>query len=59
MAEFQILVPSDRQVESVMGDGVPAALMVTITPPDAEFSIRTYSVESVLPPHVITIQFEA
>jgi hypothetical protein len=26
MAEFQILVPNDRKVESVMGDGLPAAM---------------------------------
>jgi hypothetical protein len=58
MAEFQILVPNDRKVESVLGDGEPAALMVTITPPEAQFSIQTYSVPSPLPPRVITIQFE-
>jgi hypothetical protein len=58
MAEFQVLVPTDRKVESVMGDGVPAALMLTITPPDAEFSVQTYSVPNAMPPRVITIQFE-
>jgi hypothetical protein len=26
MTEFQILVPNDRKVESVMGDGLPAAV---------------------------------
>ena len=40
MAEFQVLVPNDRKVESVMGDGETAALMVTITPPEAEFSAK-------------------
>jgi hypothetical protein len=58
MAEFQVLVPNDRKVETVMGDGVPAALMVTITPPEAEFSVQTYSIPDALPPRVITIQFE-
>ena len=58
MAEFQILVPEDRRVESVMGDGVPAALMVTVTPPEAEFSVQTYSIPNAMPPRVITIQFE-
>jgi hypothetical protein len=58
MAEFQILVPNDRRVESVMGDGVPAALMVTVTPPEAEFSVQTYSIPNAMPPRVITIQFE-
>jgi hypothetical protein len=58
MAEFQVLVPTDRKVESVMGDGVPAALLLTIAPPDAEFSVQTYSVPNALPPRVITIQFE-
>jgi hypothetical protein len=58
MAEFQILVPNDRKVEFVIGDGEPASLMVTITPPEAEFSIQTYSIQSALPPRVITIQFE-
>jgi hypothetical protein len=59
MTEFQILVPNDRKVESVMGDGLPAAMMVSMTPPDSEFSIQTYSIETALPPRVITIQFEA
>ncbi len=58
MAEFQVLVPNDRKVESVMGDGDTAALMVTITPPEAEFSVQTYSSPSSMPPRVITIQFE-
>jgi hypothetical protein len=58
MAEFQVLVPNDRKVESVMGDGDTAALMVTITPPEAEFSVQTYSIPSSMPPRVITIQFE-
>ena len=58
MAEFQILVPQDRKVELVLGDGEPAALMVTITPPEAEFSVQTYSIPSSMPPRVITIQFE-
>jgi len=58
MPEFQILVPNDRKVELVMGDDTPAALMVTITPPETEYSIQTYSVPTVLPPRVITIQFE-
>jgi hypothetical protein len=58
MAEFQVLVPSDRKVESVKGDGVAAALMVTITPPEAEFSVQTYSIPNAMPPRVITIQFE-
>ena len=40
MAEFQVLVPNDRKVESVMGDGDTAALMVTITPPEAEFLVQ-------------------
>ena len=39
MAEFQILVPNDRKVELVMGDDTPATLMVTITPPETEYSI--------------------
>ena len=58
MAEFQILVPKDRKVEPVLGDGEPAALMVTITPPEAEFSVQTYSIPSSMPPRVIIIQFE-
>jgi hypothetical protein len=59
MAEFQILVPNDRKVEMVMGDGEPATLMVTITQPEAGYSIQTYSVPGASPPRVITIQFEA
>jgi hypothetical protein len=58
MPEFQILVPNDRKVEVVMGDATLAALMVTITPPEAGYSIQTYSVPTSLPPRVITIQFE-
>jgi hypothetical protein len=58
MAEFQILVPNDRKVQAVLGDGEPAALMVTITQPEAGCSIQTYSVSAALPPRVITIQFE-
>ena len=60
MAEFQILVPNDRKVGLVMGDDTLATLMVTITPPETEYSIQTYSVpDSLLPPRVITIEFEA
>ena len=58
MPEFQILVPNDRKVELVMGDDTLAALMVSITPPETEYSIQTYSVPTALPPRVITIQFE-
>jgi hypothetical protein len=58
MAEFQVLVPNDRKVASVMGDGTPATLMMTITPPDTEYAIQTYSVPDSLPPGVITIEFE-
>jgi hypothetical protein len=58
MAEFQILVPNNRKVEMVMGDGAPAALMVTITQPEADCSIQTYSVPGASPPRVITIRFE-
>jgi hypothetical protein len=59
MAEFQILVPNDRKIELVIGDDTPATLMVTITPPETNYSIHTYSVpDSLLPPRVITIKFE-
>ena len=59
MVEFKILVPNDRKVGLVKGDGTPATLMVTITPPETEYSIQTYSVpDSVLPPRVITIEFK-
>ena len=58
MPEFKILVPNDRKVGLVTGDGTPATLMMTITPPETEYAIQTYSVPDSLPPRVITIEFE-